>query len=76
MKPHVHSVTVLDGLAARLAELSGISWERLSNHPGYERNYWRDNARAMLNAVENPPVERNWIARSPNAWSVGDTSAP
>ena len=69
MNPNIEIVTVLDGLAAQLASNSGVCWDRLHNHPGYERNYWRDRARQILDGLNNPPPPRRFLG-SNNGWVV------
>ncbi len=60
MNPNFETVTVLDGLAAHLASMSGVNWEGLNAYPGYGRNYWRDRARRMLEemSIKTAPPRR------------------
>jgi hypothetical protein len=45
-------ITALDRLARSMAEATGVNWERLHNHPGYEKNLWRDLAQNLVNSTE------------------------
>ena len=35
----------IDGLARTLAAAAGRDWDLMNQHPGFERNSWRDAAR-------------------------------
>jgi hypothetical protein len=76
MNTMLTSVTVLDGLAASLAGLSGIAWHELRVHPGYERNYWREKARTVLETLNNPAPYRHWVPDSPTGWVVSASDVP
>ena len=75
MNPRFTTITVLDDLAAHLASLSGVDWCRLHNHPGYERNYWRDRARQTLDALNNPYMPRHYLDTT-SGWVVSNQTVP
>ena len=62
------TVTVYDDMAAELASHAGVSWERLHNYPGYERNYWRDKARAVMAGMKDGTFRPRRFVGSTDAW--------
>ena len=50
--------TMIDALARAMAANAGVAWDLLNDYPGYTRNYWRDQAEAVLRAVL-PPAEES-----------------
>jgi hypothetical protein len=46
--------TMIDALARAMAANAGVAWDMLNDYPGYTRNYWRDQAEAVLRAVLPP----------------------
>lgn len=45
MKP---AACLVDEIASRLAAQGGQVWTQLGEHPGYTRNLYREQARAMM----------------------------
>ena len=45
------SSTIVDEIARRLAEQAGVVWATLSNHPGYQKYIFREQARELLAAT-------------------------
>jgi len=45
---HAHD---LDSIARRIAANAGVMWDELSDYPGYAKNQWRDEARALIAAI-------------------------
>jgi hypothetical protein len=70
MNMQLETVTVLDGLAAQLAGMAGVNWERLHNHPGYERNYWRDKARAVISGMDRAVAPPRRQVECSGGWCV------
>lgn len=42
----------IDAVARVLAANAGIVWETLNDHPGYARNQWREQARAVIDVMQ------------------------
>lgn len=42
----------VDRIARTLAASAGLIWDLLDKHPGYQRGYWRERARRMLQSME------------------------
>jgi hypothetical protein len=47
---------MVDQVARCMAANAGIIWDTLNDYPGYTKNYWREQARALLRvAMAQPP---------------------
>jgi hypothetical protein len=57
------STISLDSIASQMAAKAGIVWERLSDHPGYLKNIWRDEARQAVLDVEPTAKIQPWSVR-------------
>jgi len=44
----------VDELARRLAAEAGLVWEQFSDHPGYQKYLWREQAAVILAASFTP----------------------
>jgi hypothetical protein len=58
-------VTDLDTIAKQIALNSGIVWDSLNEYPGYNKNYWREQARSLIisltpGAVFQEPRGTRW----------------
>jgi hypothetical protein len=42
---------VIERMARQLASQADVNWDRLSHHPGVERNQWREQASRLLAAA-------------------------
>ncbi len=70
MNPNFETVTVLDGLAAHLASMSGVDWDSLNAYPGYGRNYWRDRARRMVDEMTAKSAHPRRPVQCVDGWVV------
>ena len=41
----------LDSVARRIAAEAGIAWRELSDHPGFAKGRWRDDARWLIGSL-------------------------
>jgi hypothetical protein len=48
---------IVDQVARGMAANAGIVWDMLNDYPGYTKNYWREQARAVLQVAEAQPRE-------------------
>lgn len=42
----------VDGVARAIAANAGVSWDGLNDYPGYGKTYWREEARALIAAIQ------------------------
>ena len=54
MEAAMNILSSVDELARRLAAEAGLVWEQFSDHPGYQKYLWREQAAVILAASFTP----------------------
>jgi hypothetical protein len=57
--PSGQELDALDRVARNIAEMSGVDWNSLHNHPGFGKNHWRDMARRMSTLTDLMAIARH-----------------